>query len=331
MNHKVLVILSFLLLSLIIFVDSCSKDDYDEMIPIPMTVQFEENLTAYNIYQGVLKDLVPFSDFHLIELNSSLFSNYAKKQRLVKIPLGTEIIENGDGIPIFPEGTILVKTFFYYNDERNENLGKKVIETRLLIKKEGLWNVATYIWNATKTEAKLELNGLDTQVSWINASGINRSITYHFPDQNECASCHQSNLEVLPVGPALRNMNIDIMGNNGTINQLEHFQSIGLLGTFNVSKISEIPNYHDSTLPLSERVRAYLDMNCAHCHNPSGWKKSMRRGFDFRFETELESTKILDKKNEIKKAVQDGEMPFLGNTVIHQEGVDLIVQYINSL
>lgn len=326
-----IVICSFLfLISVSSFFNSCRKDN-DEVIPIPMTVEFEQTLSSYNIYQGTLKNLEPSSNFHLIELNSSLFSNYAKKQRLVKIPVGTKIIKNENGIPLFPEGTILVKTFFYYNDERDENLGKKVIETRLLIKSEGLWNVATYIWNDNQTSATLELNGFDTQVSWITSTGINRSITYHFPDQDECASCHQANSEVLPIGPSLRNMNIDVMRSNTTINQLEHFQSIGVLNTFDVSQINQISNYHDLNLSLEERARAYFDMNCAHCHNPSGWKKATSRSFDFRFETPLSSTNILEKKDDIKKAVQEGEMPFLGNTVIHQEGVDLIVQYINSL
>ena len=122
---------------LILFLKSCRKED-DEMIPIPMTVEFEQNLSAYNIYQGAPKDLIPSADFHLLELNASLFSNYAKKQRLVKLPAGTTMVMDGNGVPIFPEGSILIKTFYYYKDERDTSLGKKVIETRILIKGEGL-------------------------------------------------------------------------------------------------------------------------------------------------------------------------------------------------
>lgn len=74
-----------------------------------------------------------------------MFSNYAEKQRLVKVPAGEQIIYNGNGIPTFPEGSILAEIFFYCNDARDVSLGKKVIETRLFIKADGLWNVATYI------------------------------------------------------------------------------------------------------------------------------------------------------------------------------------------
>ncbi|MCG8328008.1 MAG: hypothetical protein MI974_10005 [Chitinophagales bacterium] len=329
MKKSILISLFTIAVSIPLLLESCSKDD--EMIPIPETEQFEQNLSAYNIYQGEIKDLIPSSDFQLLELSASLFVNYAEKQRLVKLPDGEQMTMNGNGSPIFPNGTILVKTFYYFNDERDATLGKKIIETRLLIKNEGLWNVATYVWNESQTEASLDLDGFDTQVNWINLSGNNRSIMYHVPNQNECVSCHQLNSEVVPLGPTLRNMNFEVMRNGTAINQLAHLQSIGILNDFNISQINQIPDYNNESTNLAERGRAYLDMNCAHCHNPSAWSKPAGKGYDFRFETELDNTRILDRKNKIKEVVQNGEMPYLGTTVIDQEGVDLIIQYINSL
>ena len=190
----------------------------------------------------------------------------------------------------------MVKTFYYFNDARDENLGKQGIETRLLIKNAGLWNVATYVWNDTQTDATLDLDGFDTQVNWISLSGTNRSIMYHIPDKNECVSCHQLNSKVVPLGPTLRNMNFDVTRNNTTINQLEHLQNIGILNSFDVNEVSQIEDYNDTNASLSERGRAYLDMNCAHCHNPSAWKKPADKGYDFRYETGIENTRILDKK-----------------------------------
>jgi uncharacterized repeat protein (TIGR03806 family) len=314
---------------LVFLLSSCSNEE--NRIPIPMTEQFQPKLSAYNIYQGDPKELIPSDDYTLFELKSSLFSNYAEKQRLVKVPAGEQIIYNGNGIPTFPEGSILVKTFFYYNDARDVNLGKKVIETRLFIKADGLWNVAAYVWNDTQTDATLELDGLDKSVSWINKSGNNRSIMYHVPDQNECVSCHQTNKQVLPLGPSMRNLNIDVTFNNQTINQLQHLQSLEIIHPFDESQVSQIVDYYDTNAPLSARGRAYLDMNCAHCHNPSGWSRPAREGYDFRYETAVNDTKILNDKEKIKEVIQSGEMPFLGTTVVDQEGLDLIIAYINSL
>ncbi|WP_338769222.1 c-type cytochrome [Bernardetia sp. ABR2-2B] len=273
----------------------------------------------------------PSAEYHLLELSSALFSNYAEKQRLVKLPTGEKMIYDGNGIPIFSNGTILVKTFYYFNDVRDTTLGKKVIETRLLIKSEGLWNVATYVWNDEQTDADLKLNGYDTQVSWTTLSGINRTIRYQVPNQNECISCHQLNSEVLPIGPKLRNLNIDVIRNNESINQLEHLQSLEILNDFDKSQVAKIPNYKSLNVTSVEKGRAYMEMNCAHCHSPSGWSRPARTGYDFRFETDISNTRILDNKDKIKEVLQSGEMPYLGTTVIDEEGVELVIEYINSL
>ena len=303
------------------------------MIPIPMTVQFEQNLSAYNIYEGNLNDLRPTSDFHLYELGAALFSNYAKKQRLIKLPEGTTVTKNATGELEYPEGSIMVKTFYYFLDERDESLGKLVVETRLLIKSQGQWNVGTYVWNEDQTDARLELNGFDTTLSWIDAEGTNRAIWYHFPDQNECVSCHQRNEEVLYIGPTLRNLNIEVTRENETINQLKHLQAIGIFSDFDVSQVEAIPDYNDLDVSLSERGRAYLEMNCAHCHNPAGWSESSDRRFDFRYETPINNTGIFELENKAKiwRVMEDRRMPYLGVTTVDQEGLELITQFVNGL
>jgi uncharacterized repeat protein (TIGR03806 family) len=311
---------------------SCSKEDFqEENIAIPATEQFSPNLSNYNIYQGEAKDLVPSSDFHLLELGAALFSNYAKKQRLIKLPEGAEMVANGNGIPDFPDGTILVKTFYYFNDFRDETLGKKIMETRLLIKNSGQWNAASYVWNENQTDAIYVPDGINTTANWIDLSGDPNSIAYTVPDQNDCVSCHQSNSEVLPIGPSMRNLNINVSHENTQMNQLSYLQSIGILNNFDVNDVTTLPNYNDPNISLSDRGKSYIDMNCAHCHKPSGWSRPAREGYDFRFETALNQSNISGNEDRIKRVVQNGEMPFLGTTIIHDEGVDLIVEYLNNL
>lgn len=329
MNRTKYIFLVLTILATTFFTVSCSKED--QFIPVPNTIEFEQNLSSYEIYQGDYKDLIPAEDVLLVELSSPLFSNYAKKQRLIKLPPGTQMLENGNGVPIFPEGTILVKTFYYFNDETNEELGRLIIETRLLIKSAGQWNVASYVWNDSQSDATLFKDGLDTQVNWVNSSGTNQTIAYHVPSQEECTSCHQLNETVVPIGPSLRNLNIDVTRDSETINQLQHLQSLGMINPFDIGQTSEIPNYKDASLSIEERGRAYLDLNCASCHNPSGWSESIEKGYDFRYETPLENTKILDRKEQIIEVMENERMPYLGTTTLDQEGFDLIVQYINSL
>lgn len=330
---KVLVCLLGLL---IITINACSDNNFDSEVEIPdfnfpQTIVFEDSLSVYQIFDGTPSDLIPSSDFQVLELSSILFTDYAQKQRLVKVPDETQMERLADGSIDFPDGTILTKTFFYYNDERDASLGKRIIETRLLIKESNIWNVATYIWNESQTEAILELEGNDTQVSWIDSNGDNISTLYHVPDENECTACHQSNSNMIPLGTKLRNLNRSVERNGTSLNQIHHLQSVGLLSDFQLSQVSEIVNYNDESKTLTERARAYLDLNCAHCHNPNAWEAPTEREFDFRYEMSLDQTAIVFEVDKIKEALQDREMPFIGTTILDQEGIDLVVEYLDSL
>ena len=76
-----------------------------------------------------MSNLAPSSQFHTYNIASTLFTDYAEKLRLIKIPTGTKLQTNGDGLLQFPDGTVIAKTFYYYNDVSNPSLGKKIIET----------------------------------------------------------------------------------------------------------------------------------------------------------------------------------------------------------
>ena len=91
-------------------------------------------LSGYNLYEGNLMNLTPAKGAELYELTSHLFVDYAEKQRLIKLPAGTKMTFKGNGLPDFPDGTILVKTFYWYKDKKNPSIGRNIIETRLLIK-----------------------------------------------------------------------------------------------------------------------------------------------------------------------------------------------------
>lgn len=332
MNKTFIVTIALLVLAL----SSCKKDGQFSKVEIPEfnfpeTVVFEENLSSYSIYDGLPSDLVPSSDFHLVELSSVLFTDYSHKQRLVKVPVGTQMIKLADGSLEYPDGTILVKTFYYYHEESDPSQGKRIIESRLLIKESGIWNAATYVWNEAQTDAYLTIDGLDTQVSWTNANGIDQSTLYHVPTSNECMTCHQSNSTVRPLGPTLRNLNRTVERNGFSQNQIEHLQSLGILNVFSVNEVSNIVDYNNVGNSISNRGRAYLDMNCAHCHNPNAWDIPAKVGLDLRYETPLNETGIQYESERISNSVLDGEMPFIGTTMRDDEGVSLVLQYLETL
>jgi len=331
MKKNTFVIIAMILL--VIF--SCGRQDFNGDIEIPnfnfaKTVVFEDSLSSYEIFE-VAGDLMPSEGFELLELSSVLFTDFSHKQRLVKLPEGTQMTKSSDEAIGFPNGTILTKTFFYYNDERDKSLGKKLIETRLEIKEAEIWNVATYVWNADQTDAVLQLDGLDTPIMWIDHNGIDRSTVYHVPSENECMTCHQSDAVMTPLGPTLLNLNRDVLRNGNNINQLTHLQNVGILGDFSINQFSKMVDYKDFSFSLEERARAYLAMNCAHCHNPNSWERAAEREFDFRYTTPLDQAGILFEEDKIKRALEDREMPLIGTTLLDEEGVNLIIEFLDNL
>lgn len=307
--------------------NSCKKDNLKGSDNV--TVLFPQTLSDYHIFQGKPGDMLPNSGFYLYDLATTLFTDYAEKQRLIRLPNGSMLTRLDDGLPSFPDSTIIVKTFFYFNDVRDTTKGRRLIETRLLIKQQGSWNLATYVWNSAQTEAYLQQSGSNTDVAWINANGNKMAISYHVPNVRECQTCHNSNNEIIPIGPKLRNLNMDVTVNGQTQNQLSYFQSQGILNGFDPHSVAALPQAFNPQYSLEQQARAYLEINCAHCHNPTGDAKGtdLFMGYTIPFD----QTDIEKRKDKIVKKITKGEMPLLGTTVVHQEGLQLIKDYIATL
>lgn len=284
-------------------------------------IEFKNNLSEYHIFKNNMADLVPQDGFTEYKLATTLFTDYSQKQRLIKLPAGTRMHQNGDGLPAFPEGTILVKTFYYFNDERDHSKGKKIIETRLMILERGKWNVSTYIWNEAQTDAVLAKSTSRKPVEWIDAQGRPMKINYQIPGLNQCGTCHNASNRVMPIGPKLCNLN--------TGEQLQELQSKGLFDSLDLTSITKMTNWQDSNAPTGKRVRAYLDVNCAHCHSPGGFASKMK--LDLHFNVPMEQTGIAMKKKMIINKFRSGQMPKFGTTVVDEKALALISEYLGTL
>lgn len=277
-------------------------------------------LSAYNI------DSDP--GFIRYELSTPLFTDYAEKQRFIRIPPGTALTFTGDGLPVFPDGTILVKTFFYWLDKRDTAKGKQLIETRLLIRSTTGWQAGTYVWNKEQNDAFLTNAGQKLDITWIDNTGAAHDIHYLVPTATQCATCHRSADGITPIGFKTRNLNFPVKRNGRSINQLNYFSQKGIIAPVDPSAYPALPVWNDTAYTLEQRARAYLDVNCAHCHNENGFCSKS----DFRpaYENPLSQTKITDKRKRILNLLRSGRMPLLGTTVLHEEGIKLIENYLNK-
>jgi uncharacterized repeat protein (TIGR03806 family) len=284
------------------------------------------NISDYNIFTGEPVTLTPHNGFQLYELATGLFTDYAEKQRLIKVPQGTTITAMHDGLPQFPDGTILVKTFYYCNDKRNASAGKRLIETRLLIKNNGQWMAGTYVWNKEQTDAVLTTGGVKTSVSWTDEKANSRTISYRIPATKDCASCHHANNALMPVGIKVRNLNREVVRNNISINQLQYLQSAGILHVVDANRFSQLPDWQNENNAISERVRAYLDVNCAHCHSDLG--SCARSALRFAWEIPLADSRIEARKKQIVNMMEKGRMPRTGTTIVDEEALALIKKFL---
>ena len=196
------------------------------------------------------------------ELNTALFSDGADKLRYIFLPDGAAMTDTGEGgLLDLPVGSAIIKTFAF---------GEKYIETRLLLHREAGWLALPYKWNEEQTEAKLALVGARMDLTRPDGE----TISYQIPNKNQCKNCHQLNDVVTPIGPKSRNLSRE---------WLEARTAEG--------KINILPTVYDTVPHWETRAqnadttalaRGYLDVNCAHCHQPGG--SASNSGLDLRWE-----------------------------------------------
>lgn len=229
-----------------------------------------QTLDAYHLFTDV-GGRVPNAGVVPYALNTPLFSDYAEKSRYVFIPPGKHATYTKTGVLDFPVGTTLVKVFAFPADFRKPNDKVRYIETRLLIHKADGWVPLAYVWNDEQNRAELKRAGKRVKVSFVNPQGTAQTIDYGVPNANQCKECHSLSNVVTPIGPKARNLNGDYAYATGLENELAHWTRIGILeGAPDLSAVPRLPRWDDASAPLDERARAYLDVNCGHCHNAKG-------------------------------------------------------------
>lgn len=294
---------------------------------------FPQSLASTGIFKGRLDSLLPADGVEIYQLSSTLFTDYAEKQRLMKIPAGKKLRLNGDGLPEFPEGTILAKTFFYSRAKIGKNIARQIVETRVLILKNGKWSAATYKWNPAQDRAIYDPLSAEVNVTWLDRSNVPHQVRYHIPSGKECISCHQSFDELIPIGPKGMNLNREIMVGKKKMNQLIYMEAQGkLILEKSIDKLSALPAYENQNINLEHRARAYLEINCAHCHNPGGM--AYRQSLLLNYQVPVKESGILFNKNNIIDRMGNmGQfhMPKLGTTVLDEQGIDLIRKYITIM
>lgn len=240
----------------------------------PPELLSELNLLTHNDGELSYPDrVVPY------ELSTPLFSDFAEKERAVFLPDGAVMTFDPQGVFDLPVGSAVLKTFLLPRDLRDPAAGRDIIETRLMIHAQNGWQNWPYVWNDEGTQARLRVQGQVKPASFIDHHGETVSFSYLVPQRNQCQECHEIRGDdgrdhITLIGPKSRNMDFEVAGHN----QLDSLAQGDWL--VDLAEPSARPRpaidwkafvqggldrpYHE----IDQAARDYLDVNCAHCHNP---------------------------------------------------------------
>ena len=338
-----------------------------EQGPVFLDDPAPQRLSAWGLFELDSDHLTPHRQTAVFAPANSLFTDYAHKLRTAWIPDGLQISLDGANLD-YPTGAIL-STTFYYPAEASGNFllttdtgesqritlkDHTLVETRLLVRREAGWVPLVYVWNEEQTEAFLRVAGTSRPIRLKSDTGT-RDFTYFVPNENQCAGCHVTDHPdggLQPLGALSHQLATPTLFNTGAT-PLQQWQARGWLSP--APAVTPVPRWQDEGEALDLRARAYLDMNCGHCHNPNGAADTSallldgfnHRGVDmglckgpvaagggsgnrrFGITPGAPDDSILLYRME--STAPDEMMPELGRSLMHAEGVALIRAWIAAM
>lgn len=340
--------------------------DQAKQNPNPVTVNIPNKFSEFNLLNHTERgEWVAKPGGIPYDLNTALFSDYAVKQRIIFLPPNTEIQYKSEDVFEFPIGTKIIKTFSLPNGfKRQDGLPGKILETRILIHQPKGWYAVAYTWDGLDQEATVAYGGKNIPIEFKNKNGELETFNYAVPSRNQCSNCHQSyqgrTQSIVPIGPKAKHLNRDFsyIVNNKTIieNQLTFWSNNNFLVGKPYWGIPKLVDAFDTKESIQDRARAYLDINCAHCHNQNASGGMNSKLILSSEETDMSKLGVCKTPGSAGKgggglsydivpgqpersilyyrsATQDpgAMMPQIGRALTHHEGMELLYDWIQSM
>ena len=313
------------------------------------TGDFPATLSATGLFSN-LAALEPAPGLIPYGVNLPFWSDHAIKRRWFMIPDGSSQFSWAENAPwSFPAGMLWVK-HFDIEMQRGNPASSKRIETRLLVRNStGAYGVS-YRWNDGGTEATLVADTGEDFVLNITENGQPAPQTWHIPGRAECMTCHTPQAgHALSFNTRQLNLSYDMAGFQG--NQLDILREQGFFSN-PPPPAAGLPHHirpDESQFSREDRVRSYLDVNCAYCHMDGS---GIAMQWDARAHLSLEATGLVngiplnDGGDPLNRLVVPGDpghsvilhrmaasngftrMPQLATNVIDQANIELLTAWI---
>jgi len=248
-------------------------------------------LAATNFFAD-LANLTPNPGGHFYEPNLRFWSDFAEKKRWFVVPDSSATIGYAQDAPwSYPAGMVWVKHFDYPTEWESfprtidgqvqmdrrpiEGSPRRRLETRLLVRNDSGAYGVSYRWEnlngGFQNDAILVGDNGESFDIDITLDGNPTTAPWQIPSRTNCMTCHTPE-----AGHAL-SFNTRQLNAPGTVagvtgNLIEALRLTGYL-TGSPADAAGLPRHFrpdETSVSLENRVRSYLDVNCAYCHQSGG-------------------------------------------------------------
>ncbi len=269
-------------------------------------VNFPRKLSETGLFSSI-KEQIPSPGVTDYAINAAQWADHTSAQRWMALP-GEEPVKIESAAKwIFPDGAVLAKTVSIEMSS-GEPSSLRRLETQVLHREDGAWRPYTYAWNDEQSEAELvDASGFTRTLQIRDASAPDglREQAYRFASRGECQMCHNPWVEMKTTSSGIQSASplaVSTMQWNTSLpadsaqNQMTALQAHGWLAG-NIAEVASsavrFANPYDTSAVLEERVRAYLHVNCSHCHQPHAGGSAT---IDLSYDVKLADAKLIDAK-----------------------------------
>jgi mono/diheme cytochrome c family protein len=169
--------------------------------------------------------------------------------------------------------------------------------------------------------------GISEDITITNATGV-RTQTWYYASPADCLTCHTPGAGyVLGVNTRQLNGNFTYPATGNTDNQIRTLNRLGLfspaINEVEIAGFAKLAALTDANALLEQRVRSYLDVNCAQCHRPGGSGPTL----DARYDTPLADQHIVNAAAAVTLGLKDARIIKPGDvdqSVIYQRLTSLV-------
>lgn len=314
--------------------------------------EFPRKLSETGLFESAGKQLpapgvIPYS------INAEPWADYAIAERFVAVPDGGSIKPSG-ATYTFPQDSVLVKTLSLDMEHGNPATRRKV-ETQILHFDEGDWQQYTYQWNDEQSDAVLlDASGAEIVFDVVDPSAVGgkRQQTWRFSGRAECQRCHNK-----WSGPPLAFNTPQLSKSHAyggvVVPQLEALALVHLFDKAVPAKDRpKLTDPLDSSAETEDRARAYLQVNCGHCHRMhAGSAVLSYMHYDLTLDKTnmvgtrptqgtfgIHAAQVISPGDPLRSVLLyrmsklgGGRMPHIGSTEVDRVGVELMREWIQQI